>query len=44
MTAAAELEALRAKLRAREGKAGFGENIRQMKERIAELEKGMANG
>lgn len=44
MTAEAELEALRAKVKAREGKAGFGENVRQMKERIAELEKGNAGG
>ena len=44
MTPAAELEALRAKVKAREGKAGFGENIRQMKERIAELEKGNVGG
>ncbi len=44
MTPTEELDALRAKVKAREGKAGFGENIRQMKERIAELEKGIAGG
>lgn len=39
MTPAEELAALRAKLSAREGKGGFGENLREMKARIAELEK-----
>ncbi len=33
-----ELESLRAKLRAREGKPGYEANIREIKERIAALE------
>ncbi len=33
-----ELEALRAKLRAREGKPGFEANVAAIKARIAELE------
>lgn len=44
MTPAEEVSALRAKLKSREGKAGFGENKRQIEARIAELEKGMSNG
>lgn len=42
MSASAELAALKAKLRAREGKPGFAENVEQLKARIAELER--ANG
>lgn len=37
-----ELEDLKRKLAVREGKAGFAENVRQIKARIAELE--AANG
>jgi len=33
-----ELEALKAKLKAREGKGGFAQNIEHLKQRIAELE------
>lgn len=33
-----ELEELKRKLKAREGKAGYAENVREIKERIAELE------
>jgi len=39
MTASPELDALKAKLRAREGRPGFAENVEQLKARIAELER-----
>ena len=44
MTPAAELDALRAKMKAREGKAGFEENLRQMRARVAELERMLSGG
>lgn len=42
MSPSEELAALKAKLRAREGKPGFTENVADLKARIAELER--ANG
>ena len=38
MTRQEELDALKAKLRAREGKPGFSANVAALKKRIAELE------
>lgn len=38
MSAADELAALRVKLAARKGRAGYEENVRQIEARIAELE------
>lgn len=38
MTREEELEALKAKLQAREGKPGFAANVEALKARIAELE------
>lgn len=38
MTRDEELAALRAKLAAREGRPGYGENVKAIKARIAELE------
>lgn len=37
-----ELDVLKAKLAKREGTPGFAENVAQLKERIAELERGGA--
>jgi hypothetical protein len=39
MTRDEELAALRAKLAAREGRTGLAENVREIKARIAELER-----
>ena len=38
MTREEEMAAIRAKLKAREGKSGFKDNVRDIKARIAELE------
>lgn len=38
MSAAEEIAALKAKLKAREGRPGFGANVEEIKRRIAELE------
>lgn len=40
MTPEEELAALKAKLKAREGKRGFAQNVKDIKTRIAELENG----
>lgn len=39
MAVSPELEALRARLRAREGKPGFADNVADLRKRIAELER-----